>query len=197
MSFLTGAGHAKSQTPRVHLKGPALDSLGICLVTPKVTTSSFSSAGSSGTTRGAGQEGEWLRGLKGHSYPAFGREERLLGSVPGPRMCPKGTAAPDPVFLLYQGDRGAPGELGEMGEKVRWCESRPALASPGVLRPGGVCAWGLLSQPSNLGWDSGLNCEDLWGNVWGEDSVMKREEGSLKPSLLCSAGRPWCARPRG
>lgn len=60
-------------------------------------------------------------------------EGTLLPSLwQDPGYSPKGTAAPDPVFLLYQGDRGAPGELGEMGKKVRWCQSRPALAGPGV-----------------------------------------------------------------
>lgn len=40
------------------------------------------------------------------------------------------------------------------------------------LRPGGGCAWGLLSQPSGLGWDSGLNHEEVWGSACGGGSVM-------------------------
>ena len=52
-----------------------------------------------------------VRGPKGCSRLALSRAKRGLG------------AAPDPIFLLCQGDRGAPGELGETGEKVRWCWS--------------------------------------------------------------------------
>lgn len=63
-------------------------------------------------------------GPKGCSRLAFSREKRGLGAVPGPLPSPAGPAAPDPIFFLCQGDRGAPGELGEIGEKVRQCQSR-------------------------------------------------------------------------
>lgn len=51
----------QSQALRAHLRAPALDSLGICLVTPKVTMSLFSFAGSSGATGRTGQQGEWCK----------------------------------------------------------------------------------------------------------------------------------------
>lgn len=57
----------------------------------------------------------------------------------GSGLSSKGPAASDPLLFLYQGDRGAPGELGETGEKVRWCQSRPALASPGVTETRWLC----------------------------------------------------------
>lgn len=66
-----------------------------------------------------------VQGPKGHSCYAFGREKRVLLQDPG---CPSKVLLPLTLFLLHQGDRGAPGELGETGEKVRWCQSRPALA---------------------------------------------------------------------
>lgn len=66
---------------------------------------------------GAGTEGTLLLCL-------WQGEQGLLQD-PG---CPSKVLLPLTLFLLHQGDRGAPGELGETGEKVRWCQSRPALA---------------------------------------------------------------------
>lgn len=124
-----------------------------------------------------------VQGPKGCSHLAFSGEKRGLGGMLGCVPSPAGPTAPDPVFFLYQGDRGAPGELGEMGEKVRgrqsgtmpfdsisgsWCPCSPMVAvhrgccqSPVVLD--GIQDW----APKG----SGARCSVAW-----------REEGFLKPS---------------
>lgn len=113
-------------------------------------------------------------GPKGCSHLAFSEEKRGLGAVPGPVLSPAGPA--DTIFLLCQGDRGAPGELGEMGEKVRWRQSRTmpfgsvggswCPCGPVVAVPGGCCQSPVVSD-----------------GIWGR---------ALKGSgAACGAGAVW------
>lgn len=92
-------------------------------------------------------------------------EKRGSGAVPGPVPPPVGPASPQP-HLLCQGDRGAPGELGETGEKVRWGWGLPA---PGIF---GV--------PMALGWLPGVWGWDL-GSAWLPAS-------SVGPGAACGVG---------
>lgn len=101
--------------PKGTLSPPALGSLGVCLVTPKVTTSPSSSAGPSGTAGGAGQEGEQCRD-PGDSPAMPWHREGGSGSVPGPRMSPELLL---PLTLCSSYTRGTVGRRASWERRAR------------------------------------------------------------------------------